>query len=150
MKVSQSMLHREEVRYESYEATQHRRNAKDIYIYIRIYIYIKVKWSHYRQGVAQRVGRVIALLFHDRGATRGWGVSSTSRPHFTPGKDPAPIVQEAGWAPGPVRTDGKSRPTGIWSQTVQPVISRCTDWITWPIYIYIYNFRLNWHSRTDI
>ena len=26
------------------------------------------------------------------------------------GKDPVPIVQEAGWAPGPVWTDGKSRP----------------------------------------
>jgi len=26
-----------------------------------------------------------------------------------PGKDPVPIVQEAGWAPGPVWTDGKSR-----------------------------------------
>ena len=31
----------------------------------------KVKWSHYRPGVAQRVGRVIALLFHDRGTRRG-------------------------------------------------------------------------------
>jgi len=37
-------------------------------------------------------------------------VSSTSRPHFTPGKDPVPIVQEAGWVPGPVWTGGKSRP----------------------------------------
>ena len=37
-------------------------------------------------------------------------VSSTPRPHFTPGKDPAPIVQEAGWAPGQVWTVGKSRP----------------------------------------
>jgi len=36
--------------------------------------------------------------------------SSTSRPHFTPGKDPVPIVQEAGWAPGRVWTGGKSRP----------------------------------------
>ena len=26
---------------------------------------------------------------------------------FTPGKDPVPIVQEAGWAPGPVWTGGK-------------------------------------------
>jgi hypothetical protein len=25
-------------------------------------------------------------------------------PHFTPGKDPVPIVQEAGWTPGPVCT----------------------------------------------
>ena len=37
-------------------------------------------------------------------------VSSTLRPHFTPGKDLVPILQEAGWAPGPVWTGGKSRP----------------------------------------
>jgi len=33
---------------------------------------VKVKWSRYRTGVAQRVGRGIALLFHDRGTRRGW------------------------------------------------------------------------------
>ena len=69
-----------------------------------------VKWSHYRPGVAQKVGRGIALLFHDRGARRGWVVSSTPRPHFTPGKDPVSILQEAAWAAGPVWTGGKSRP----------------------------------------
>jgi len=37
-------------------------------------------------------------------------VSSTPQPHFTHGKDPVPIVQEAGWAPGPVWMGGKSRP----------------------------------------
>jgi len=31
----------------------------------------KVKFSRYRPGVAQRVGRGIALLFHDRGTRRG-------------------------------------------------------------------------------
>ena len=36
-------------------------------------------------------------------------VSSTPRPHFTSGKDTVPILQEAGWVPGPVWTDGKSR-----------------------------------------
>ena len=71
---------------------------------------VKVKWSRYRPDVAQRVGRGIALLFHDRGTRRGWVVSSTPRPHFTPGKDPVLILQEAGWAPGPVWTGGKSRP----------------------------------------
>jgi hypothetical protein len=30
----------------------------------------KVKLSRYRPGMAQRVGRVIALLFHDLGARR--------------------------------------------------------------------------------
>ena len=60
--------------------------------------------------MAQRVGRGIAILFHDRGIRRGLVVSSMPRPHVTPGKEPVPIVQEAGWAPGPVWTDGKSRP----------------------------------------
>jgi len=32
-------------------------------------------------------------------------------PHFTPGKDTLPILQEAGWAPGPVWTGAeKERP----------------------------------------
>jgi len=89
---------------------KHTHTHTHIYIYY-IYIYIwKVKWSCYRLGVAQRVGRVIALLFHERGTRRGWVVSSTPRPHFTPGKDPVPILQDAGWALGPVWTGGKSRP----------------------------------------
>ena len=71
---------------------------------------LKTKRSRYRPDVAQRVGRGIALLFHDRDTRRGWVVSSTPRPHFTPAKDPVPIVREAGWAPGPVWTSGKSRP----------------------------------------
>ena len=41
-------------------------------------------------------------------------VSSTPRPQFTAGKDPVPIVQEAGWAPGPFWTGGKSRPHWDW------------------------------------
>ena len=40
-------------------------------------------------------------------------VSSTPRPYFTPVKDTVPIVQEAGWAPGPVWTGGNSRLKGI-------------------------------------
>jgi hypothetical protein len=40
----------------------------------------------------------------------GGVVSITPRPHFTSGKDRVRIVEEAGWAPGPVWTSGKSRP----------------------------------------
>jgi len=32
---------------------------------------VKVKGCHYRPGVAQRVGRGIDLLFHDRSIRRG-------------------------------------------------------------------------------
>jgi len=39
-----------------------------------------------------------------------WVVSNTPRPHFTPRKDTVPILEKAGFAPGPVWTDGKSRP----------------------------------------
>ena len=73
-------------------------------------IKVKVKRSRYRPSVAQREGRFIPLPFYDRGIRRGLVVSSTSRPNFTPRKDPVPIVQEAGWVSGPVWTGGKSRP----------------------------------------
>ena len=66
--------------------------------------------------MAQWGSRGIALPFHDHGTRRGWGVSVTPRPLFTPGKDPVPIVQEAGWAPGPVWTGAENlAPTGIQS-----------------------------------
>jgi len=78
-------------------------------LYISVMKKVKVKRSRYRPDVAQRVGRGIALLFNDRGTGRGWVVSSTPRPHFTPSKDPVPILQEAGWAPGPVWTGEKTR-----------------------------------------
>jgi hypothetical protein len=58
-------------------------------------------------------GRGVALLFFYFGVRMG-GWSSPSPRRFTHGKDPVPIVQEAGWAPGPVWTCGKiSPPTGI-------------------------------------
>ena len=37
-------------------------------------------------------------------------VPQAPRPHFTPGKDPVPFLQEVSWATGPVWTGGISRP----------------------------------------
>ena len=63
---------------------------------------------------AHRGIRVIALLFHDHGTRRGWGVSVTPRPLITLGIDPVPIVKKAGWASGPVWTGAENlAPTGI-------------------------------------
>jgi len=42
-----------------------------IYLLLSLLIKVKVTFSRYRPGVAQRVGRGIALLFHDRGTRRG-------------------------------------------------------------------------------
>jgi len=63
---------------------------------------------------AHRGSRCIALLIHDHGTRRGWGVSVTPRPLFTPEEDQVPILQETGWAPGPVWTGTENlAPTGI-------------------------------------
>ena len=48
---------------------------------------------------------------------------------FTPGKDPVPIVQEAGWAPEPVWIGAENlAPPGFDPRTVQPVASPYTDY----------------------
>ena len=63
---------------------------------------------------AHRGSTGIALLFHDHGTRRRWGVSVTPQLLFTPGLDPVPIVQEAGWAAGPVWTGAENlASTGI-------------------------------------
>jgi len=64
--------------------------------------------------MAHRGSRGIALPFHDHGTGRGRVVSVTLQLLFTPGEDLVPIVQEAGWAPGPVSTGAENlAPTGI-------------------------------------
>jgi len=91
----------------------------------------KVKWSRHRPGLPQSMGRGIALLFHDRGTRRGWVVSSTPRPHFTPrGKTRYPLYRRLG---GPQGRSGRAEilvSIGIRSRTIQPVVSRYTDWAT--------------------
>jgi hypothetical protein len=47
-------------------------------------------------------------------------------------KTPVPIVQGAGWAIGRAGRTENLVPTGIRSRTVQPVVSRYTDWVTRP------------------
>ena len=76
--------------------------------YIYIYIY-KVNFSRYRPGVAHRVGRGIALLFHDRCSRRGQQHAPAALyPRERPGTH---FI--GGWvALVPVWTGGKSRPHG--------------------------------------
>jgi len=38
----------------------------------------------------------------------GWVVNATTRPLYPRERDPVPIVQEAGWAPGPVWTGAEN------------------------------------------
>jgi len=102
-------------------------------------------WSRYRPGAAQRVGRGVALLFHDHGTRRGWVVSSTPRPNLKPlGKTQYTFYRRLG---GPQGWSGWAEnlvPTGIRSRTVQPVVSRYTNWATRP------TSKCNNHLQIDI
>ena len=72
-------------------------------------------------------------------------VSSTPRSHFTPGKDPVLILQEAGWATGSVWTGRKSRPHR-YSIPDRPYRSQSLYRLSYPvhyIYIYIYIYRVS-------
>jgi len=89
---------------------------------------VKLKFSHYRPGVAQRVGRGIALLFHDRGTRRVVsGQQHAPAALYPPGKTRLPFYRRLG---GPQGRSGRAEnivPTGIRYRTVQPVVSRYTD-----------------------
>ena len=59
---------------------------------------------------------------------KGWGVNSTPRPLYPRQRAPEPIIQEAGWNPGPVYTGAENiAPAGIRERTIQPVAIRYTD-----------------------
>ena len=71
----------------------------------------------------------------------GWVVIVTPRPHFTPGKDPVPIVQEAGWAPGSVWTAAENLAPHRHSTPDRPARSQSLYRLSYrgP---YTYNFKL--------
>ena len=80
----------------------------------------KLKWSRYRPGVAQKVGRGIALLFHDRG-TRRWVSGQQHAPTTLYPRENTryPFYRRLG---GPQGRSGRAEylvPTGIRSRTEQ-------------------------------
>ena len=76
--------------------------------------------------------RGIALLFLDHGIRRGeWSESRLGR-SLPPGKNTVPIVQGAGWAPGPVWTGAENlSPAGIRS-TDRPASSKSLYRLSYP------------------
>jgi hypothetical protein len=92
-------------------------------------------------GVAQRVGRGIALLFHDLGTRRGEG--SAARPGRTllSGKTRYPLYRRLG---GPKGRSGQARkispPPAFDPRNVQPVVSHYTYWATRPTLVHLVSF----------
>jgi len=86
---------------------------------------------------AHRGSRGIALLFHDHGTRRGWGVSVKPRPLFTPGERPGTHCTR-GWVGPRAGPDscGKCRPTGIRSQE-RPARSQSLYRLSYPAHFII-------------
>ena len=77
---------------------------------------VKVKYTLEQATKDQRGNRRIALLFLQPRRLMGVGGQRHAPAALPPRKDPVPIVQEAGWAPGPVCTGAENLappPTGI-------------------------------------
>ena len=85
---------------------------------------------------AHKGSRGIALLFHDHGTRRCEGSASRPGRSLPPEKDQVPIVQEAGWAPGPVWTGAENlASTGIRSPD-RPVRSQSLYRLSYPAHLY--------------
>ena len=66
-----------------------------------------------------------------------WSAAGPGRT-LPPGKTRYPLYRRVGGSQGRSEWAENLVPTGIWSPTVQPIVSRYTDCATRPIYIYIY------------
>ena len=105
--------------------------------HICIYIYI-CRVIPLQAPCGPEGGRGIALFFHDRGTRRGWVVSSTLQPHFTP-REIHGTHFTGGWVGLRAGLNGRKNlvPTGIRSRTVQAVAQSLYRLSYWAIYIYI-------------
>ena len=108
----------------------------------------KVKWSRFWPGVAQRVGRGISLLFHDRG-TKGceWSAAHPSRT-LLPGKSRYPLYRRLGGAQGRSGRVENLVPIGIQSPD-RPVSSESLNRLSYPgpLPVCSIYYRLNTPSR---
>jgi len=88
----------------------------------------KVKFSRYRPGVAQRVGRGIVLLFHDRDTKRGVSGQQHAPAELYPQERPGTHCT-GGWVGPRARLERAENfvLTGIRSRTFQPVVSHYAD-----------------------
>jgi hypothetical protein len=102
---------------------------KKISFKINIYIYcVNVKFALEQAMKAQRWSRCIALLFLNLGDRWRWVVNATPRP-FYPRAIQYPLCRGLGELQGRSGRVRKISPTPAFDpRTVEPVVSRYTDW----------------------
>ena len=115
--------------------------------------YYREQWSMLNKYIkkkgrtAHRRSSGIALPFHDQRHQKGVRGQRHAPAAFYLGKEPVPILQEAGWAPGPVWTNAKKlAPTGIRfpdrpgrSQQLRGIRYKINRTLSFPILIYAFH-----------
>ena len=84
-------------------------------------------------------------------------INATPRPLYPRERDPVPIVQEAGWAAGPIWTGAENAPPpGFDPRSAKLVASRYTDYaipantfVYVCVYIYTYTYIVKMKTKTD-
>jgi hypothetical protein len=71
-------------------------------MYLLLLLVVKGKGHPITGHQGPREGVEVKRYSFSTSALEGGGWSAPCPGRFTPGKDPVPIVQEAGWASGPV------------------------------------------------
>jgi hypothetical protein len=91
----------------------------------------KVKYPVTGPVVAQ-MGVEVQLYSSKTSALEGMSGKQHAPAALYPGKEPVPILQEVGWAPGPVWMSEKTAPSsGIWSPD-RPARSQWLYWLSYP------------------
>ena len=91
---------------------------------------VKIKFTLNRPWRSREVVQV-QLLFN-LSARGGWVINAMLQPLYPKTRDLVTIVQEDGWAPGPVWTGAENLvPTGIWSLEC-PDCSKLLYWLCYP------------------
>jgi len=93
----------------------------------------KVKFSRYRPGVAQRVGRGIPLLFHDRGTRRGGGSGQQHTPAALYPQERPGTPFTGGWMGPRAGLDGRkiSSPPGFLLITTLLILQYTNTMVAW-------------------
>jgi len=94
-----------------------------------------VKWSRYRPGVAQRVGRIIALLFHDRDTRRRCSGQKHAPAALYPRERPGTYFT-GGWVGPRAGLEGRKISTHWDSIPDRPVHSQSLYRLSYPAHCY--------------
>jgi hypothetical protein len=78
------------------------------------------------------------ISYFKNGGIGGGGWSAPRPGRFAPGKDTVPIIQEAGWVPGPVWTCAKNLASTRIRFLDRPARSQSLYRLSYPPHIYIY------------